>query len=701
MNNSTRNSSAPGGFSQGPASGDGFNNASSTRAKMHEARRWLIWKYGPKPKGKKPRKLPYYVGGNSREKPLDCESDWSQLASYEKAVAWCEAHPEFRLGFALGPDGSGNYWQGLDFDNTLDGCKELPGYVELSPSEAGYHGIGYGPHFHAYTDKFEAYSSGRFFTFTGNQINDGPLHDFAEFVNRHHASLKEHVASVQQEVKNYTVDQLLDAMSVIPNDDLPWEPWNNVGMALWAAVGEMERSRAYVAWAAFSAKSAKFDPRETLDKWEHIGRSPPTQIGAGTIIHLARKAGWKGVKASEGADGPLVEDALRYVPGAQPLAPMEFVLENFVRTGLYAFYGPYNAGKTSTIVALSLFVAGLLQMPGLPESLRRKVYYIAEDPEQIVNLIEGYYAKGMLSGDFGEWFFIIPSKRKPSEYWSKKIQSVIEDNGRTWGAPLVIFDTASSNMDIEDISNNSKVGEFIAALKEGSRSGPLMLSVWIVMHVSKALREETAEGLTALGAQAWGADTFGEMKFTIEEDKYCVTLGKRRFEIEPNERGLAVDRYVVSSEVLSVALAEAPWKDAHPALVRKARTLRVVREFESSSLEGAKEERANDARAARKVAVAKEVWSRLVGMLRDAKEFGAPGICVWAVEGKKQSPPKESLREHRWYGHANFSARSDPKKDERELILAYLLSSSDSKRVGDVLFFPVSILEGNFAKYEY
>jgi hypothetical protein len=66
-------------------------------------------------------------------------------------------------------------------------------------------------------------------------------------------------------------------------------------------------------------------------------------------------------------------------------------------------------------------------------------------------------------------------------------------------------------------------------------------------RLAKSLREEVAEDLTALGAQAWGADTFGEVKFTIESGKYCVTLGKRRFEIERDSRGIAIDRYVVAS----------------------------------------------------------------------------------------------------------------------------------------------------------
>src|SRR5580698_11055175 len=147
----------------------------STLESMKSVRRWVVWKYGPKPKGKKARKLPFYVNGQPRRKPLDVESDWKQLASHEEATARCKANPGFMLGFALGPDGSGGHWQGLDFDGTLGGASELPGYVEKSPSATGYHSTGYGRHFYAYTEEFEAYSSGRFLTFTGDFINDGPL----------------------------------------------------------------------------------------------------------------------------------------------------------------------------------------------------------------------------------------------------------------------------------------------------------------------------------------------------------------------------------------------------------------------------------------------------------------------------------------------------------------------------------------------
>ena len=194
-----------------------------------------------------------------------------------------------------------SYWQGLDFDNTLQGADALPGYVEKSPSGVGYHAIGYGQHYHAYTEKFEAYASGRFFTFTGEQLSDGPLHDFSEFISSHHAKQDEHIAAVEQEVRGYSLEQLLDAVNAIPNDDLHWEVWNKIGMALWAAAGAGGRARALGAWMTFSAKSEKlFDARETLDRWEHYERSPATKPWSGHD-HLVSAAGGVEGRPSGGA----------------------------------------------------------------------------------------------------------------------------------------------------------------------------------------------------------------------------------------------------------------------------------------------------------------------------------------------------------------------------------------------------------------
>jgi hypothetical protein len=69
------------------------------------------------------------------------------------------------------------------------------------------------------------------------------------------------------------------ALAVLANDDLDWEQWNTIGLACWRATGGSEAG--YAAFAAWSSKSAKFDPRTTRTRWDHFATSPPDRIGAG------------------------------------------------------------------------------------------------------------------------------------------------------------------------------------------------------------------------------------------------------------------------------------------------------------------------------------------------------------------------------------------------------------------------------------
>jgi predicted P-loop ATPase len=93
------------------------------------------------------------------------------------------------------------------------------------------------------------------------------------------------------------------ALAVIPNDTLEWDDWNKVGMATWAATGGSEVGRE--AFATWSAKSKKNNPAATEARWQHYKTSPPTKVGFGTLIHLARKhsPGWTyGSKPVDPAD---------------------------------------------------------------------------------------------------------------------------------------------------------------------------------------------------------------------------------------------------------------------------------------------------------------------------------------------------------------------------------------------------------------
>jgi hypothetical protein len=73
------------------------------------------------------------------------------------------------------------------------------------------------------------------------------------------------------------------ALAVIPNDDLAYEDWRDVGMALKGALGD----EGYDAWGTFSAKSKKYDAVKTAKTWKGF---KPERIGAGTIFHLAQEA---------------------------------------------------------------------------------------------------------------------------------------------------------------------------------------------------------------------------------------------------------------------------------------------------------------------------------------------------------------------------------------------------------------------------
>ncbi|GAB5501175.1 MAG: bifunctional DNA primase/polymerase [Pseudohongiellaceae bacterium] len=83
-----------------------------------------------------------------------------------------------------------------------------------------------------------------------------------------------------------TLAAIQDALSMIPNDDLDYDSWIKIGMALKGALGD-EGEELFLTW---SAQSAKDDATYTAKSWASL---KPTRIGAGTIYHHAMAAGWR------------------------------------------------------------------------------------------------------------------------------------------------------------------------------------------------------------------------------------------------------------------------------------------------------------------------------------------------------------------------------------------------------------------------
>jgi len=79
--------------------------------------------------------------------------------------------------------------------------------------------------------------------------------------------------------------QLRAALAHIKNDDLAYDDWINVGLAIKGALGA-DGEQDFAKWSALSEKN---DPDATAKAWKSF---KPDRIGAGTIVHLAKEAGW-------------------------------------------------------------------------------------------------------------------------------------------------------------------------------------------------------------------------------------------------------------------------------------------------------------------------------------------------------------------------------------------------------------------------
>lgn len=95
---------------------------------------------------------------------------------------------------------------------------------------------------------------------------------------------------------------IVEALNAIPNNDLDYDEWLKIGMALQACdetlLGEFQR---------WSATSQKHNPQTTAQKWKSFNSNGKVQTG--TIFHIAKQHGWKRARQAAGRNQILSEDA--------------------------------------------------------------------------------------------------------------------------------------------------------------------------------------------------------------------------------------------------------------------------------------------------------------------------------------------------------------------------------------------------------
>lgn len=351
-----------------------------TLAAMASVPRWMLWKEVPNiDPAKKPRKVPHYVNGALRG-VTDTPEDWAQLAAYAIAkAALAQAGVGWGLAFALGPDGTGWHWQGIDFDDIVDNhlhdlANTVAGYVEVSPSGQGAHAIGYGRHFASLGSNqtgIEAYAAGRFFTVTERPIRDGGIVDLAGYVEQvlepRHAVAPVQAASgapvelVQVGAK--TVSELRSALTHLRADDR--HLWVSVGHAL-KELGEVGREL----WLSWSQTSTQYRPNVDPQKWDGFACD---RTGFQSVFKKAQEAGWVNPASSA---AQLVEPAAateqgskrrligRSLGGVQARS-IDWLWTGWIPKGyITIFAGESGAGKSTVLADIAARVTTGAPWPG-------------------------------------------------------------------------------------------------------------------------------------------------------------------------------------------------------------------------------------------------------------------------------------------------------------------------------------------------
>ncbi len=281
-------------------------------------KQWLVWKFEPgETPEKKPRKVPYYVGGNRRLGTQGSPADRERLVVFGGAAEFAAAHDFDGVGFAFLP---GDGLVGIDLDGMIDPesgevsergaaiVKACASYTELSPSGAGVHIICRGDAETTKSNKIgvEVFAGRQYFTFTGRRWPGSPP-EVAELdsvvVRRLAATVRAartpaapggcgpeseapppEVFGGRARSLAETVALVEEALTFLAADE--YEQWIAVGMACKAGLG----SAGYYVWEAWSARSEKYAGGE--DTRKRFQGFQPAKISLGTVFGLARDAGW-------------------------------------------------------------------------------------------------------------------------------------------------------------------------------------------------------------------------------------------------------------------------------------------------------------------------------------------------------------------------------------------------------------------------
>jgi RecA-family ATPase len=248
---------------------------------------------------------------------------------------------------------------------------------------------------------------------------------------------------------------------------------------------------------------------------------------------------------------PKIHPLARFVDIGGAPKPPRWVIPGFIGHGVVVIAGAHGVGKTTALLPLAMTAAGLHGEDLLPHQWRH-VVYITEDVEQarrILAGIVGYGKLGISLESVRERMHIVEAVRLDPSFVASVGKTYREQFTRIVDGveilPLVVLDTKSAVLALDNENDNSEASAMMAALKQGFDGLP----IWIIGHVAKPnIGRADVSGLSNRGASAIEGDANQTMFLIRESERRYLGLGKTRF--EPRWYELEITSYTAQAQAM-------------------------------------------------------------------------------------------------------------------------------------------------------
>lgn len=191
------------------------------------------------------------------------------------------------------------------------------------------------------------------------------------------------------------------------------------------------------------------------------------------------------------------------------LHPIKWILQGFVAAGeIVCFAGQPGVGKSTTFAGVALVVAGFGHAIGsdIQNDRPRRVLIVTEHAHQYARLFYAYIEHFKLDAQaVMDRVMLFDSARMTVQEIKAEMLHIL-GQAEDQEPPLVVLDTASACVSLDEENSNSEVGAVIAQINTVIRQTES--PIWIITHAAKAVGREDSE-ITPRGASAWIGDVQG------------------------------------------------------------------------------------------------------------------------------------------------------------------------------------------------